>query len=112
MSMPTIFWVRSRAYACTPSIRDPNTLGAWFPCSWTGYATVRTLLQNPSNRLVANLDPFCDHRSVVNGNREMSAAWPQPGTVYGSGRNPMKTHFVMMANYNNWANARLFREAG
>ena len=24
----------------------------------------------------------------------------------------MKTHFVMMANYNKWANARLFREAG
>ena len=23
----------------------------------------------------------------------------------------MKTHFVMMANYNKWANARLFREA-
>jgi predicted nucleic acid-binding protein len=30
-----------------PSIRDPNTLGAWFPCSWTGYATARTLIQNP-----------------------------------------------------------------
>jgi uncharacterized damage-inducible protein DinB len=24
----------------------------------------------------------------------------------------MKTHFVMMANYNKWANARLFRAAG
>jgi uncharacterized damage-inducible protein DinB len=24
----------------------------------------------------------------------------------------MKTHFVMMANYNEWANARLFRAAG
>jgi uncharacterized damage-inducible protein DinB len=24
----------------------------------------------------------------------------------------MKTHFMMMANYNKWANARLFREAG
>lgn len=24
----------------------------------------------------------------------------------------MKTHFVMMANYNAWANARLFRQAG
>jgi uncharacterized damage-inducible protein DinB len=24
----------------------------------------------------------------------------------------MKAHFVMMANYNEWANARLFRVAG
>jgi uncharacterized damage-inducible protein DinB len=24
----------------------------------------------------------------------------------------MKTHFVMMANYNEWANARLYRDAG
>src|SRR4030095_10437242 len=27
-------------------------------------------------------------------------------------KHSMKTHFVMMASYNNWANARLFRMAG
>src|SRR5438105_3277382 len=32
ISPPRSFWERSRAWACTLTYRDPNTLGAWFLC--------------------------------------------------------------------------------
>ena len=41
MSTPTIFWVRSRAYACPPAMTGPATRGAWSLCWSTGYATAR-----------------------------------------------------------------------
>lgn len=56
ISLPRSFWVRSRVYACTPTRRDPNTPGVWFPCWSTAYVTARTLIQNPGKRPAGKLD--------------------------------------------------------